>query len=322
MTMNFKELWTGTKEERRARVDVVHLSHKQTHKSLTAKEEEILHDQGLVTRRWFLRRTAIMGVSAATIFAVPAGYFAWRELTREEDDIDTYQRYRDGLISLSRGEEEVGELLELLSDRARLGRREGLSLVVPYGFNKKHEVLVVVVSRNRNRSEFISSYKFAHAYASDNTLALEMLKVPITPVWAGALLAHELVRIRSYLEPGWDWFEIERKGFELEFRLLNKATGGRFNEIIASIAKGQEGWMLELDKNQIKNINSVFEPSRSQIEAKQRELDCLFAVNFAIAGERASASGQDANALKIDYLKTRFDPESKLPFMAKPLARD
>lgn len=320
--MNIKELWTGTKEEQRARADVIRLVQKQTRMDLTPKEEEILYTQRRVSRGWFLRQGIAGGLGIIVVASTPVVYVLWQEVNREEADIDTYKRYRDGLISIGKGDEEVGELLKLVAERARLGRREGLALIKPRGFDEKRNLLVAVISPTRNTGDFVGAFKVADTYVSNKTIALEVLKVPITSIWAGALLAHELLRARSYLEPGWDWFDIKRRSFELEFRLLNKVTNGKFNETVLQIAKEQEGWILELDKNQIKSIDSVFEPSRSQIEAKQRELDYLFAVNFAIAAERASVSGQDANLLKIDYLKTRFDPESKLPFMAKPLARE
>lgn len=321
--MNFKEFWTGTKEEQMARADFVRLEHKKRRMGLTAKETEILGTRRTVTRRWLVRRMGVATVSVAVATGTPLAYFALQEINREEEDIDTYKRYRDGLISIGAGDEEVGELLNLAAERSRLGRMEGLAFVIPHGFDKKHDLLVAVISPQRDRANFISAYRIVDAEMSkDNTVRLEILKIPITPLWAGALLAHELVWVRSHLESPKNWFEIELNGFELEFRLLDRGTRGKFNEVVLEIAKGEEDWILELSRDQVKIIDSVFAPSESKVEANQREQAFLFAVNFAIARTRAVSLGEDEKLLKIDYLKTRFDPEYFLPIPPILLARE
>lgn len=141
----------------------------------------------------------------------------------------------------------------------------------------------------------------------------KILTVPIrsewefTEIWAGAIFFHELRHAYDMLTGLEEmsatnsdvWLEGEVRAYSLEIRLLDKATNGKFIEILdAAVSRGSNRGWLNCSRETRKELDGLFPPQKSPAEKSLRLPTYIIALNF-----RAVESGKLEGKTRLEFLR-------------------
>lgn len=312
------EFFTGTTEEHNAQRRIYTLIPKQESRKLNPREERTLTEARNIRRRLVRRRIVVAGGGlVATAVLVPQ---AWNLLSRDPDE-SVYQDYLSSFAQLASGDEEATNVLAFVRERRRKGKIEnGLFKTLDTGNPTENFYTAIVDSRQTlfgyNAIEGFSSYRH-----SSTPTVLFLKRAPITPIWAGAIFGHEGLHAYQWLmgieynRP--DGFMAgEQEAYDLEFRLLNNASSGRFRqaveEMIASANPPSEGYIIRIHPPTLTRLNGVFGNPRGIDEDAVRYGGYLTALNYALIDHRQGNSLM-AKSEKIEYIRGVF--ERRIPFL-------
>lgn len=307
------EIFTGTKEEKTAIKTISRLHIKSR---LTRRDEEALRDAKRITRRLFIRRIVVTG---GGLVVASLGALSLPECAKEDSDEAVYNKYLQGFESLVDNDIEANKLLNFFKNRRKLGTIK-YNLPIPQEpLDPQIHFYTAIVDPRRDKMVFDTLAGFAQYEHRSLSTYLLLKKVPIDGVWAGALLVHESLHIYQWLsgieQSRHDGFMIgEQEAYDLEFRLLDNATVGKFKEILIQRAQDvRDGaYRGRLSSQDFYSLSSLFNKPLSQDEEGLRRAAYIVALNFTIAEMRAS-SKEEAKRAKVGYIRSVF--EGRIPLL-------
>lgn len=309
--MNLLEIWRGTPKELDAISKAQNLLESKR-KVPERTRKEILDAGHSAQRRILLKR---IGVGGGIVVSGGLGYVISRIL--ETSDVASitankeaaYRSYIESFATLAQGDEEAEKILSFFIERRKRGKLVGNNILADEpGVSGQNFYTVMVdpvkdheVSRNmRGASEFKQNL---------NPPSLLLRTSPMTSIWRGALIGHEALHVYQWLngieqQRGDGFFRGEQEAYDLEFRLLDRATGGRFKQILRQQAPSvaQNSYRGKLSSDDERAFQALFPSVQNEDEIALRIPAYIVALNFTVA-EMRSANPTDE---KIKYLRQVF----------------
>lgn len=183
-------------------------------------------------------------------------------------------------------------------------------VILPNGVDPNNHFLIIVADPQTNPDLFTSNQTIGRAAFQKDTSPsrLFLKKVKMTPLWKGALLAHESVHVYQWLtkleQSRPDGFlQGEVDAYQLDFRLLDRTVGGKFKEVLQAMTQTVESNKFRgvLGENDWAAINYAFGKPNDEVEDGMRGAAYIVALNFAVTDTRATTP-EEANTLKKEYL--------------------
>lgn len=128
--------------------------------------------------------------------------------------------------------------------------------------------------------------------------ALLLWDRPVSKLWAGVTLAHEMVHIGQYLwhrqphmyslpfpSPRELRAENELEAYTTQFQVMDNYTNGKFFSLLAEVTAGNKGVYIGQDKMDFSRFNSVgdlFGMPLHETEVGSRRASFLYAANFRV----------------------------------------
>lgn len=302
------EFFTGTEKERVAQETIARLTGRQeVNGRLSTQNRRILGNARRLTRRLLLRRVGNGAALALLAVGAPTLYQA----TQPESDEQTYQRYLGAFEEVAQGDELAQTLLQLARGKRKRAVVRGNNIMADEDGVVGEHFYSVVYSKGEEvwGPGGIPGFSGVKREASAPYLMLK--KVKVHPTWAGAVFGHEMLHVSHLLtglENRADGFVLgEQEAYDLEFRLLDRATQGRFRQTIAEIATEipQNAVMNRLTSDKFANLNNLFGPVRSNEEDGARYPAYLLAINFAVL-EASATSPEIAKRDKVELIRGMF----------------
>lgn len=324
MIDRFLEVFRGTPEEIKASETINRL---QNLPDRSKKSDRDFQQAKTLTRRQFLRRIKI-GVGGTALLA--ASGTLCRLLTsqdlskliqpeKQKTYEETYLDYLNAFESVVGGDTEAQTILNFFKERRKRGYLLGKTIIADESADPVKNFYTVIVDPNINREAFDVMQGFAQFDQNALPTHLLLKRVPIDRLWAGVILAHEALHVYQWLsgfeQSRPDGFILgEQEAYELELRLLDKQTNGRFKEVTRRRAADVEPnkYRGRLKPDDLKEMSGLFNPAKSQAEENARIPDYLIALNYAVAESRAKTPAQ-AKYLKAEYIRDLF--ENKIPLL-------
>lgn len=310
--MRVTEIWTGTSHEQQ----ILEASRRIQEKVRLSKQDRLaIQTARNISRRILLRR---VGSAVALAALGSTGIVAYEALRRSEPDTEkAYNSYIEGFELIAQGDEEAIKLLDFFKERRRRGKLAGDRIIADEPGNVSN-FYTVIIDPNRNRREYLGMRGAAEYRHTESPTVLVLKDVPMTRIWKGALLAHESLHVFQWLNgieqsrPG-GFLRGEQEAHDLEFRLLDKATEGRFITALRQQAQSieKDKYRGRLSSNDLHVLESIFPPPISKDEVDLRIPAYLVALNFT-AAEMRSSNPAEATDKKIDYLSRVFSGELPL----------
>lgn len=160
-------------------------------------------------------------------------------------------------------------------------------------------LLVIVSTREEREANGIIGTEVWQFHAVNGHRMLAPPPETFTDVWGGAVFAHELVHARDIMSgreppvlPRHDarFIDGEIRAYELEFRLLNRTTGGDFRvageRILDSRLSDEEGVWTTMPPRTFVPFGELFPPARSVEERATRTGAYIIYLNFLLADRR------------------------------------
>ena len=330
MIDKLREFAFGSFEERQAGPTLRRLSRK---KVLNHKDQEDLKVAQGLSRRLFLKQGSLVVGGTAGVgtggfgllkFLFPDGIptssasLAGSTISPDNDDEAVYERYLNAFEAVAAGDNEASKILGFFKARRRKGYLSGDLVIADESGEAGTNFYTAIVHPIRNRQVFQRMQGFAQY--NSNTLPQRLLlrDVPVTSLFAGVMAAHEGLHVYQDLmgiersRP--DGFMLgEQEAYELEFRLLNKATGGRFKEVLRQQVPNIEAnkYRGKLSDEDYMRIAGLFEPYLSQDEEGIRIPIYILALNFEAAQMRAT-SPEEAKQSQVNYMRDVFSGQIPL----------
>lgn len=308
-----KEIWKP-RHVRQAEQTVNRLKAKQ---KLTSADNKSLSNARLVTRRWFLQRAVAVG--AVTVAAGAGIVIVVKELGKEPVYEETYLHYLNSFESVAKDDEEATKLLNFFKERRKRGILRGDMVIADEPGQGGLNFWTVIVDPVRHKKVYDSMEGFSKYVQNETPTRLLLQNIPVSSLWSGVLLAHESVHIYQWFNrieqsrPN-GFIQGEQEAYELELRLIDKATGGRFKQVLLEQAK-----FIEPDKNRgmlssddYDRLSSLFSASASREEDGLRIPAFTIAINFA-AEELRSTSPQAVKQAQMRYLDAVYS--GRIPIM-------
>lgn len=307
------EIFTGTREEKASEKTIYTLQKKSR---LSRRDKEALSNAQRVTRRLFIRRIILAG---GGLVVAGVGALSIPECAKEDFDEAVYNKYLQGFESLVGNDIEANGLLKFFKERRKMGIIKDNLPLSRESLDPQIHFYTAIVDPRRHRVVFDAMLGFAQYKFSQSPTYLLLKKVPIDDIWAGALLAHESLHIYQWLsgieKSRPDGFMIgEQEAYDLEFRLLDNATGGRFKEVLLQrVQDVREGaYRGRLSSQDLDSLSGLFNKPLSQDEEGLRMPAYIVALNFTVAEMRAS-SKEEAKRAKVGYIRSVF--EGRIPLL-------
>lgn len=311
--MNLVEFWKGTREE----LQVIKKASSEGRK-LTKKEEENRRKAAFATqRRILLRRILAVGgatVAGSTGIAVNTFIRAADQeaLTVDVNKEAAYQSYVDSFASVAKGDQEAEEILKFFLERKKRGKLSGRNILADEPGTTGTNFYTVIVDPVKDRQAFAEMPGVAEFKQNVSPSFLLLKSIPISSVWKGVLLGHEAYHVYQWLnnieQKRQDGFlKGEQEAYEMEFRLLDRASKGRFRQVLRQQAPlvRQDSYRGRLSSDDERLFHSVFPPVLSEEEMSFRIPAYLIALNFSVA-EMRSSSGSQATENKLKYIRSIF----------------
>lgn len=317
MLQRLREIWSGTPEEQQAALTIRKFG---TGRHLSSTQEHALQQARVVRGRLGRRRFLIEG--GGVISAAGLALAGIREVAKEEADNpheEVYLRYLQAFEAVSQGDEEAIELLRFFKERRKQGVYKGHGNVVAgEEGNPTRNFYTGIVPADESLVGRGNLPGFSAYFNQSHPTYLLLINVPVDPLFAGVILAHEAKHVYQWLNgieqarPN-GFFLGEQEAFETEFRLLDRNTGGKFSNVLKeqsqSIPEGKYRALLSTENMQA--ISEVFPPPLSEREWRARIPDYVIALNFTAMSLRAP-SPEQAKQQQVDYIKGIFDGSVKL----------
>ena len=302
--MGLKEMLWGTPQEEAAGGTVRTLGYKRR---LSPREQTAFSDAKRLSRRLFLRRTITLTAGgAATAVGLVTAFDSSQE---RETDEDVYNYYLSNFNALIGDDPFAREVYDFFVERRRSGKLVNGIVVAQEDGIVGENFYTVIVDPKKDSDSFKSLRSIAQYDHNSSPEKLSIVKYPIDPVWAGALLGHEAIHVYQDLKgieekrpSGFYLGEVD--AHEFEFDLLNNATGGSFREVVRAEAKEIQSGNLRarLSEKNLYNLSQLFGPARSDLEDGIRIPAYLIALNFS-AIDSEYPSHEERMSLKADYIE-------------------
>lgn len=303
--MRLREIVTGTPEEQRVMQTAVNVrSRLSTGSKPSLAQARTLESADQISRRVFLRRAGVAGLGFVVATALPAGILIQDALKGESDPAfeSAYNRYLGGFEKVARGDAEAQGYLRFFKERRKQGKFEDGIVIAMESGDSKANFYTAIVDPNKHKADFRNLPGFAVFRTSTEPTTLFLKNVPITPIWAGTLLAHESTHIYQWLNgieqarPG-GFIQGEIDAYNLEFSVLHRLTDGRFRQALSEVAmgfdltddSGNRGFIGGLDPEEFEYVDGAFAESMSDDEKQLRMGAYIIGANF-ISIEDNSAS--------------------------------
>lgn len=297
----------GTQEERDAQNGLDQLAKKST---LTPRDRESQRRYRGVTRRVMIRRT---GAAVGTAATGGLALWIWSEANRDTTDEATYNFYLNSFESVAGEDQEANELLTFFKERRKRGKFVGQAVVADEPGDPEYNFYTAIADPRINPQAFNNLYGFAQFNYENKPPFLMLKKVPITSVMVGVVLAHEALhvkqRLTGYEQSRADGFIAgEQEAYELEFRLLDQFTKGKFKEVLKEQVKGAPvgSYKTRITSEDASKINPLFPASLGREEDGVRIPAFVLGMNFALL-ENKGTTAQEIIQLKRDYIKLLFN---------------
>lgn len=304
--MNLKEAVKGTPAEIEA-LDIATRIRQKNPIKFTTAQAATLTNADQISRRIFLRRAGVTGVGIALAVSVPAAVFLRNGLESESDPAleEKYLVYLKGFEAAAEGDPEATEYLEFFKERRKKGKyQDGYVISLESGEPGDNFYTAVIPGKDLKDVEQIPGFSI---FRNNTEVPQLFLKdVPITQMWAGALLAHESVHVFQWLngieqerENGFIQGEVD--AYQLEFGILNRLTEGQLNERFLEVASrfdlvddhGNAGYMAGINPADFDYIDSIFPEAFGQDEMKLRMGAYIIGANFAFIESDSSSPDEE-----------------------------
>lgn len=297
--MNFKELF--------------HLSRKPANPTRLTR---IRHPQEKeFSRRQLLEMTVL--ALGGTVLTATGVYKLVDNLTKEDDKETTYSMYLSSFESIARGDEEAENLLDFFKKRRKKGivRNENF-FKLEEGDPEIDFYTAIIKPNEKVYGERLGG--FAEFKQTLTPPVLFLKDVAIDPLFAGITMIHEARHVYQWLTGieqnrtnGFVWGELEAR--ETEIRLLDKATKGRFSQILEEQAKTIEKgkYRAMLSREDLEKISALFSPPKSIEEDYMRYTLYVIALNL-VRYKSQSASVDEANRERLKYIQGIYTGETKI----------
>lgn len=296
--MNIKEVLSGTASERQVLDAAEQIRNRASDGSkLSKKQMATLEDASQISRRVFLRRAGVAGLAAAAGSITLAGILTIETSKGEPDPAfeGEYNRYLRGFEEVAKDDPQAKEYLRFFKERRRQGRFVKGKVVAVEPGNSRENFYTAVVDPDRDRDDFRNLPGFSVYRNDTNPTALFLKNVPITSVFAGTLLVHESTHVYQWLNGieqerpnGFILGEID--AYDLEFRILDRVSDGRFRQALSEVAEGfdlfddsgnRDFVIGGLGPEEFRHIDGVFEGSIGDDETELRMGAYIIGANFA-----------------------------------------
>lgn len=215
---------------------------------------------------------------------------SFSEAGKERMKSETISEYEDAFRNVAKGDEEAEKVFDFYtSNRFDEATGEGVLRVEL----SDQEVYQGVVSGS--------------SYYKNNVLHINPMDS--TDLWKGVLYAHEVKHayddINGFEGPtDYDFYLGEVNAYEMEFRLLDNATNGKFNEILEKETKNipNDSYRVGISEESLIGFREIFPPPKSEDEVSIRIASFVVAQNFAEIDSRFDNKDL-AEIEKVNYLK-------------------
>lgn len=319
--MNLLEIWRGTPQELKAIARAENLDDRK----ISPKEKKKRHDEAFSAQRRILLKkiflaTGFTGVGSAVIVAAKAiADGQERADILEADKESAYQSYIESFSEVAKGDTEAEAVLMFLKERRRRGKLVGDKIYADEPGVAGVNFYTVMVDPVRD-SKFSQNMGGAGVFRNDdNPQSLLLRTSSMSSVWKGVLLGHEGLHVYQWLNnieqrrPD-GFYRGEQEAYDLEFRLLDRTTEGRFKQALMQQAPSvaQNSYRGRLSSEDERIFQSLFPPAQSEEEMAFRIPAYIVALNFTLA-ERRSDSISQATDAKIKYMQQLFN--GSIPLM-------
>lgn len=312
--MRLKEYFVGNQTEQQVLQTAADFRNRPDSKSSLAKTRAF-ENADIISRRLFLRRATVVGSGLVIGAALPVGVVLQDVLKGESDPYfeSTYNHYLEGFEKVATGNAEAQEYLSFFKERRKQGRFENGDIITMETGDSLANFYTAIIDPNKNKKDFDSMPGFSVYRNSTEPTFLLLKNVPLTPVWAGALLTHESTHVYQWLNgieqqrpDGFIQGEVD--AYTLEFSTLDRVTSGKFREALLKISgkvkdlvsNGAVNFINNLSDEEFDSVNVIFPKLSGEDEYSLRYADYLMGANFALIEDRAKDSSEEAG------LKTYF----------------
>lgn len=315
--MRLTEIWTGTKSEQKA---IQRGESLQGRGKLSRDENQVILGAKGAQRRILLRR---LGIQAAALVVLAAGgilYATQRKTADQESertDEEAYNFYVQSLEMLARNDQQASEILRFFKERRKRAIVKGETFYADEEGESKINFYTVIVDPKRHLQADRELKGFAEYRTRESPTVLILRNHKMTSVWAGALLANEALLVYRYLNgiennSRFSQIESDQEAYDLEFRLLNKATDGKLQEVFTDLSQSipPGNFKTQLSEAERLELSALFPPALSEFETDLRETDLLIGLNFRIAETRLGTE-LETKQWKIDYLNFLYDRQGQ-----------
>lgn len=302
--MRITEIWTGTATEQQT----LETSQSSREKPKLSKQDKVtIQAARNISRRIFLRR---VGAVAGSTAIAGVGFLAYEALKETEPDTEkAYNSYLQSFELIAQEDEQATELLRFFKERRKKAKLVKGAIISEEPGDPNKNFYTVIVDPVRNRREYLGMQGVAEYKYTETPTILILKDVPMTPIWKGALLAHESLHVFQWLNgierarPD-GFLSGEQEAYDLEFRLLDRATDGRFKMALRQQAPSVEKdkYRGRLSGNDLNAFESIFSPPLSKDEVDLRIPAYFVALNFTVAEMRSNSQAEAAEK-KIDYIR-------------------
>ncbi len=277
------------------------------------RDLEAIEAGSKISRRLMLRRTGL-GLGLAALAA--GAPLAYQYFSQPESNQEAIDRLTEDFRSLAALDEEADRLFNFFLERRRVATLRNGELVTQEKIDPVREFALTVVDPRTKLIGENGVAGVASFSSTSNPPRMTIKNVQMNPIIGGTLLAHETLHAYQWLS-GFErtrrdgYILGEHDAYTLEFRLMDRATDGRFNELLTQVSSEIPPGNIAVGfpKTQRPMLNKLFGIPLSDTEDSMREVASILALDYKIF-ERDY--GQNAQFHQVELIRSLFNGSVKL----------